>query len=92
MAAKMNLTCNRSIPKCLSFFLSRKHLGRILTEVIAPAKLAGNHKILSSFLTTLYILAAPLVGKEFLLLRPREDTHQMHCIFYGVYKQNGEPP
>lgn len=89
----MNLTCNRSIPKSLSLFLSRKHLRRILTEVTAPAKLAGNHKIFSPFLTILYGLAAPLVGKDFLLLRPREDMHQMHCIFYGVYKQNdGQHP
>jgi len=86
------LTCHVSIPKCLPFFLSRKHLGRILNEVTAPAKLAGNHKIFSPFLTVLYILAAPLVGKEFLLPRPGEDMCQMLCIFYGVHKQNGEPP
>lgn len=70
-------------------FLFRKLLGRMLTHVIAPAKLAGNHKIFCDlFLTILCILAGRLLGKELLLLKPRENTHQMHCIFYGVYKQN----
>lgn len=72
---------NRSIPKCLFFSLSKKQLGKILTYVTAPAKLVGNHKIFCLFLTTLSTLAGGLVGKEFLLLKPRENTHQMHCIF-----------
>lgn len=63
-------------------FLLRKQLGRILTEETAPAKLAETHKMFSPFLTVVYILATPLLGKQFLLL----------ILGKRVYKQSGEPP